>query len=36
MRKAIKELEDEIQKVNMFIEVRDARIPVTSHNPELL
>jgi ribosome biogenesis GTPase A len=36
MRKALIELEDEIKKVNMFIEVRDARIPLTSHNSELL
>lgn len=36
MRKAMHELEDEISKVSMLIEVRDARIPLTSHNPELL
>jgi ribosome biogenesis GTPase A len=32
----MRELEDEIAKANMFIEVRDSRIPITSHNPELL
>jgi len=36
MRKAMKQLEDELKKVNLFIEVRDARIPVTSQNKELL
>ena len=35
MRKARHALADEIKKANMFIEVRDARIPITSHNPEL-
>ena len=36
MRKAVREIGEEISKANMFIEVRDARIPMTSHNPELL
>jgi ribosome biogenesis GTPase A len=36
MRKSIKDLEGEITKVDMFMEVRDARIPITSHNPELI
>ena len=36
MRKAMRTLEDEFKKVQMFIEVRDARIPRTSENPELL
>ena len=36
MRKTVRNLGDELKKVNMFIEVRDARIPLTSHNPELL
>lgn len=36
MRKAIKILEKELKKVDIFIEVRDARIPRTSENPELL
>lgn len=36
MRKTMRELDDQIKKVNMLIEVRDARIPVTSHNPELI
>src|SRR5258708_3253637 len=36
MRKAMTNLEEEIPKVSMLIEVRDARIPYTSHNPELL
>lgn len=30
MRKAMRILSDEFKKVNMFIEVRDARIPKTS------
>ena len=36
MRKAMRILERELKKVNIFIEVRDARIPRTSENPELL
>ena len=36
MRKTVRNLGDELKKVNMFIEVRDARIPKTSHNPELV
>jgi ribosome biogenesis GTPase A len=36
MKKAFLELENEIKKADMFIEVRDARIPYTSHNTELL
>jgi len=36
MRKTMRILGDELKKVNLFIEVRDARIPFTSHNPELL
>lgn len=36
MRKAIRDLEEEIAKANLFIEVRDSRIPYTSHNPDLL
>jgi ribosome biogenesis GTPase A len=36
MRRAMRLLEDEIKKVNVFIEVRDARIPKTSRNPELI
>ena len=36
MRKAMRLLEDEIKKVDVFIEVRDARIPRTSKNPELI
>ena len=35
MRKAMRELTDEFKKVNLFIEVRDARIPNTSANEEL-
>jgi len=30
MRKAMRQLESEFKKVNLFIEVRDARIPNTS------
>ncbi|CDW87566.1 mitochondrial gtpase 1 [Stylonychia lemnae] len=36
MKKAILELETEMKKTDLFIEVRDARIPYTSHNTELL
>lgn len=36
MRKARRDLEDEFKKINMFIEVRDARVPQTSQNPELI
>ena len=36
MRKAMRILEREIKKCDIFIEVRDARIPKTSENPELL
>ena len=36
MRKALGTLEDELKKANFFIEVRDARIPYTSHNKDLL
>ena len=36
MRKALNEVQDELQKANLFIEVRDARIPVTSYNKELI
>jgi len=35
MRKAMRLLENEIKKIDMFIEVRDARIPFTSRNEEL-
>ena len=36
MRKAMRTLERELKKVDIFIEVRDARIPHTSENQELL
>ena len=36
MRKTMRNLGDDLKRVNMFIEVRDARIPLTSHNPELM
>lgn len=36
MRKALRLLEDELKKVDVFVEVRDARIPKTSRNPELI
>jgi ribosome biogenesis GTPase A len=36
MKKALDELQDELRKANLFIEVRDARIPIASHNKELL
>jgi ribosome biogenesis GTPase A len=35
MKKAYLELENEIKKADLFIEVRDSRIPITSHNSEL-
>ena len=36
MRKALPEMQEEIKKADLFIEVRDSRIPLTSHNPELI
>ena len=36
MRKTMRLLGDELKKVDLFVEVRDARIPLTSHNPELI
>jgi ribosome biogenesis GTPase A len=36
MKKAMIDLESEIKKADMFLEVRDSRIPFTSHNEELL
>ncbi len=36
MKKAMRLLETEFKKVNLFIEVRDARVPITGQNPELL
>lgn len=36
MRKTMRELEDEVKKIDVFIEVRDARMPRTSRNSELL
>lgn len=36
MRKAMDDLADELKKANLFVEVRDARIPLTSHNKDLL
>jgi mitochondrial GTPase 1 len=36
MRKAMRDLTEELKKVNMFIEVRDARAPITSKNKEIL
>ncbi len=36
MRKAIKDLDKHYKKIDVFIEVRDARIPKTSENPELI
>ena len=32
MRKTVRDLSDELKKVNLFVEVRDSRIPLTSHN----
>ena len=36
MRKAMRTLGNEMKKADIFIEVRDAWIPKTSENPELL
>lgn len=36
MFKAMNNLQEEIKKADMFIEVRDARMPYTSYNPELM
>lgn len=37
MRKAMDEIMgEELRKANLFIEVRDARIPLTSHNKDLI
>jgi len=36
MRSTLRQLEDELKKVDIFVEVRDARIPKSSRNPELL
>ena len=36
MRKAVRNLEDELKKVDMFIEVRDSWIPITSSNADLI
>ena len=36
MRKAMRDLTEELKKVNMFIEVRDARVPMSSQNKELV
>lgn len=36
MRKAMRQLEDRLKKIDVFIEVRDARIPRTSINDELI
>jgi ribosome biogenesis GTPase A len=36
MRKAMRMLEGEAKKTSMFIEVRDSRIPLTSHNREVI
>jgi len=36
MRKAMDTIGEELKKADLFIEVRDARLPVTSHNQELV
>ena len=36
MRKAMGQLEDHLKKVDVFIEVRDARLPKSSENPDLI
>ena len=36
MRKAVRQLENHWGKIDVFVEVRDARLPRTSENPELL
>jgi ribosome biogenesis GTPase A len=35
MRKAIRTIGPELKKVNFFVEVRDARLPITSYNSEI-
>lgn len=35
MRKAYRTIGPELKKVSLLIEVRDSRLPLTSHNPEL-
>lgn len=35
MAKARRQMEENLKKVDMIIEIRDARIPLTSHNPML-
>lgn len=34
MRKALRNMEDSVSKVDVFLEVRDARLPYSSRNPE--
>ena len=36
MRKVMRELDTHLKKVDIFIEVRDARVPKSSQNHELL
>lgn len=36
MRKAMRTLDQTLKKTDIFIEVRDARVPRSSENPELL
>ena len=36
MKKALDGMHEELKKADLFIEVRDARIPMTSHNKDLL
>ncbi len=35
MKKATTQIEEQIRRVNLFLEVVDARIPVSSHNPAI-
>ena len=36
MRKAMRQLDNHFKKVDVFLEVRDARLPLTSENPDLI
>ena len=35
MRKALRGVGDQIKRVDVVIELRDARLPITSQNPDL-
>jgi len=35
MKKATNKIENEIHRINLFLEIVDARIPISSHNPQI-